>query len=219
MSLSLTTVKIAQAGVPTLRILDDKGDTIDSDVYGLEVIVWNSGDLSLGSSSDRVRKPLTITFTAPVRILGAVVQDSRNIDISDIQLPVDSEHQSVSVVWRQFDPTDAIKLFITYTGSHQSPIEYSGRIIGSHLIIVSEYKETAPDASGLNKIYRGFIYDWENKRIKAILTVLAFSLQFVALIVMVITRSRTAWAPVLMVFAIICMVFSTTSFLSPKIPF
>jgi hypothetical protein len=221
---SFKTVKIAQAGVPVLRILDDKGDAISVDVYGLEVIVWNTGDLSLGTSSDRIRKPLVISIKGASKILGAVVQDARNVDVSDIAATVDVEQKIVSINWRQFDPSDAIKVFIIYSGQTQSPIDYSARFIGAHLTSASEYKETDPETTGLSKFYYGTMYDWENRKLKLILSVSAVLLQLTALGIMFFTfrtktKTRSAWIPALMIISMMCMLLSSTSVLSPKIPF
>src|SRR3954447_10485288 len=77
-SLKYKTVKIVQAGAPIIKILDSENQQIISNVFGLETIIWNSGDLALGRSSDRIRRPLSIILDADVGILGAVVQDTKN---------------------------------------------------------------------------------------------------------------------------------------------
>lgn len=219
-SLSFKTVKIAQAGVPVLKIFDDKGQIITTDVYGLEAVIWNSGDISIGSSSDRVRKPATITLTGSVRILGAVVQDSRNISAADVRLTIDPAEKNVSVHWQQFDPTDAVKIFVIYTGLNQSPIEYSARIIGTHVLSVSEYKETAPNATMLAKLYHGTVYDWENRKLNLILICLILLLQVcIIALVFVLKNRKTVWIPGLMIFSMILMLVQGTSVLAPKIPF
>jgi hypothetical protein len=220
-SMSFKTVKIAQAGIPILKILDDKGENITADVYGLEAVIWNTGDISLGDSSDRVRKPLTIALSGPVRILGAVVQDTRNVSTADVRAVVHADQKSLSINWRQFDPADAIKVFIIYTGQTQSGIEYSARVVGAHLINISEYKETAPDVVGLSKFYYGTMYDWENHKLKLMLNLIAILLQFVIMGLILAGRKTrsTVWVPVLMAFSVIVTLVSIAPFLIPKGPF
>jgi hypothetical protein len=220
-SLSFKTVKIAQAGIPILKILDDKGESITADVYGLEAVIWNTGDISLGASSDRVRRPLTIALTGPVRILGAVVQETRNVSAADIGVMVDTGQKSVNINWRQFDPADAMKVFIIYTGQIQSPIEYSARVVGGYLLNTSEYKETAPNVVGLSKFYYGTVYDWENHKLKLMLTLSAVLIQLVT-VGLVIARRKlltSVWLPGLMLFSAVLTIISSTPFFAPKVPF
>jgi hypothetical protein len=220
-SLSFKTVKIAQAGIPILKILDDKGESITADVYGLEAVIWNSGDISLGESSDRIRKPLTIALSGPVRILGAVVQDTRNVSAADIHAVVHANEKGLTISWRQFDPADALKVFVIYTGQSQSAIEYSARIVGGHLINISEYKETSPDVVGLSKFYYGTMYDWENHKLKLMLSLFAILLQFTIMGLVIARRKMrmSGWVLVLMAFSVVLTFLASAPFLLPKAPF
>jgi hypothetical protein len=85
-TLKFTTVKIAEANLPGIKILDNSNNQITGNIFGTEVVLWNTGDLTLGEKSDRIRKPITITFSGVSRIIDSVVQDTRNVDPTTISI-------------------------------------------------------------------------------------------------------------------------------------
>jgi hypothetical protein len=226
-SLSFKSVKIAQSGIPVVKMFDDKGQAIEADVYGLEIIIWNTGDLSLGELSDRVRKPLTISFKAPVKMLGAVVQDTQNINTQDVRVETDADQRNIRVLWHQFDPTDAIKIFAIYSGQNQSAVESTARIIGTHLANVSDYKETAaPEEPGIGKFYYRTLFEWENHKLRLTVLLLSVLFQLLALGTLILSSFRRGgleaaakWITGLMAFSGVLTVLSSTSLFAPKIPF
>jgi hypothetical protein len=141
-TLKFNTVKIAQAGVPNIRILDNKNNPIMGNVFGCEIVVWNTGNLSLGQKADRIRQPLTVVFTGDVNIIDATIQDTKNVPFHAITL--DRQKSQLTIGWSQFDPGDAIKVFAIYASAAQSPITYEGRFLQTKLNDMSEFKEEQP---------------------------------------------------------------------------
>ena len=177
-SVQFKTVKIAQSGVPILKFFDDKNQEITTNVFGLEAIIWNSGDIALGSFSDRVRQPLTLSLPQSTKILGAVVQETKNVVPSDINLQDNSDQKTVVVQWRQFDPSDAIKIFTIYTGTSESDIGYIARIIGARITNTSGFKETYPATSALSYFYDRLIFNLTSSGLRGILLSLAIDKPF-----------------------------------------
>lgn len=151
-TLKFTTVKIAQADVPGIKILDDSNNEIRGNVFGTEIVLWNTGELSLGEKSDRIRKPIVVTFSGDVKIVNAVVQGTRNVEPDSVSL--DKTSNEVTVNWKQFDPGDAVKVFVIYEAKEQAKISFLGRYINTKLSDISEFKEEYPGESGLSSMPR-----------------------------------------------------------------
>jgi len=49
--LKFTTVKIVQAGVPGIKIFDNENHPVTSNIFGTEVLIWNTGDPVIGDES------------------------------------------------------------------------------------------------------------------------------------------------------------------------
>jgi hypothetical protein len=158
-TLKFTTVKIAEANLPGIKILDNSNNQITGNIFGTEVVLWNTGDLTLGEKSDRIRKPITITFSGVSRIIDSVVQDTKNVDPTTIS--IEKSQNDVTIKWTQFDPGDAIKVFVIYTGQQQAAFEYEGRFVSTRLADISEFKEEYPSEHGLTAIWDFIKYDFK----------------------------------------------------------
>jgi len=160
-TLKFNTVKIAEAGVPGIKILDKQNNPITGNVFGCELVIWNTGNLSLGEKEDRTRQPLTVTFTGRgINILDATVQDTKNVAAGAIKL--DRHDRQITVGWSQFDPGDAIKIFVIYARAAQSPITYSGRFLLTKFTDASSFEEEQPGLAGFARVRAGLRYDLEN---------------------------------------------------------
>jgi hypothetical protein len=146
-ALKFNTVKIAEAGVPGIKISDKQNNPITGNVFGCEIIIWNSGNLSLGEKADRIREPLTIAFTGSVKIIDATVQDTKYVPADAIKL--ERHENQITVAWSQFDQGDAIKIFVVYASAAQSSITYRGRFLQTKITDLSEFNEEQPNSSGI----------------------------------------------------------------------
>jgi hypothetical protein len=119
-------IAIVDAGHSTgLRVTDISGRPITDNAYALEVAIWNSGDLTLGQNSDRVRAPLSIRLPDTAEILGASIQRS---NIVGPALRATQTNRLVKIDWADFDPGDGLKLLSAYTSSQTAAIRGGGQI-------------------------------------------------------------------------------------------
>jgi hypothetical protein len=194
-ALDFKTVKIVQSGMPILKIFDDQNQPIASDVFGLEVTVWNDGDFPLGEKSIRVRRPLTITLDPTVRILGAQLQATgKSATQTEMGINPNVSKESIQITWREFDPGDAFKILILYTAKTQSVVSTSGRIIDTKFQIMSDQKEIDPSVSnisfsisGASREYSKFVFNLKYHFVKTILTAIAIMSLIAATLLMVVT--------------------------------
>jgi hypothetical protein len=157
-SLKFNTVKIFQVGVPSIKIFDRDNNQIVSNVFGCEIIIWNTGNLTLGDKSDRVREPLTVTLSSEAKIIDLVIQDTKNVTANAIKL--DRHENRIAVIWSQFDPGDAIKIFVIYASASQSPINYRGRSLQTRFLDVSAFEQEYPVRSAFFSVAQ---YNLERK--------------------------------------------------------
>jgi len=191
-TLRFSTVRIVQAGVPSIKILDKNNNPITSNVYGCEITVWNTGSLTLGAQSDRAREPLTIAFTSnDLKIVDVVVQDTKNVSRDAIKL--DRSESRISVIWSQFDPGDAIKIFVIYTSNAQSPIEYRGRFLRTRFKDLSGIDQEYPEHQGIMAVIK---FDFDRKPYISGLLLLSLIVFPIMLILALIPAfRRQTWSP------------------------
>jgi hypothetical protein len=151
-------VKIVERSLPKLRILDEAGVQITGNIYGIELIVWNSGNISLGEKSDRVRRNLSLKFSSPVRIISAEIQDSKNSSVKELGARLETVDNSVQVVWSIFDQEDALKIFIIYSAENEIPYDYDARIVGTSIANYSRFQDVHSGSSVWNGYY-SFLFD------------------------------------------------------------
>jgi hypothetical protein len=178
-TLKFTTVKIAQANLPGIKILDNSNNQITGNIFGTEIVLWNTGDLTLGEKSDRIRKPITITFSSAARIIDGVVQDTKNVDSNTVS--IEKSQNEVTIKWTQLDPGDAIKVFVIYTGQQQAALEYDGRFVSTRLADVSEFKEEYPSEQGLAAFWGVLKYNLKFRFWRTVGLLVGIISQFVAI--------------------------------------
>jgi hypothetical protein len=145
-SLHFNTVRIAAALSPSIRVVDQTSNKeIRGDVFGCEIILWNSGNLPLGEKSDRKREPITIIFSEDARLIDATVQETKNVSASGIK--IERYDHRISVSWLEFDPGDAVKIFVVYESDGRSPIEYRGRFVQTEIKNVVNFRERVTSPS------------------------------------------------------------------------
>jgi hypothetical protein len=188
-TLKFNTVKIAEARVPSIRILDRDNNLITNNVFGCEIIIWNTGHIALGEKSDRVREPLTIALSNNVKIVDAAVQDTRNVAADSIKL--ERQENRISVIWTQFDPGDAIKIFVIYASDTQSPIEYRGRFVETRFNDLSQFKEEHPGSA----VFAAVKYNFERRPYTITSLLLILLIQFTLLFLIFFPAfRRQRWA-------------------------
>jgi hypothetical protein len=67
LSYSFDTQKVFDpANLSGFTLVNSEKEPVDKPVYATELVIWNSGDLSLSENSDRIRDPLKINFAGTI---------------------------------------------------------------------------------------------------------------------------------------------------------
>lgn len=196
-ALFFKTVKIAQAGMPIIKIYDDQNRPITSDVYGLEIVVWNNGNFPLGEKSDRVRRPLVIRLDPDANVLGSQIQATgatateREMRVTPTIVP-----HGVELGWAEFDPGDAFKLLIIYTSKDQSNISFTSRFIDTTIQNLSVENEVnpAPDKfrfslTWIGREYSRLQFNLENHLVSTLSAFFGFLLVIAPAFIMMASRN------------------------------
>jgi hypothetical protein len=145
-----------------LSVNDRDGNKIRSNVYALDLLFWNSGDISLDSATDRVRKPIKITLTpSTANIVDAQVQKTNNY------LDRDSLHISrvipsvLEVTWKQFEPGDAFRMLIVYASDNAASFDVDGYIVRTKLVDWTNYEGL--DAPTSKNIFGQLGFDYNHR--------------------------------------------------------
>lgn len=187
-ALKFNTVKIAEAGVPGIKMSDKQNNPITGNVFGCEIIIWNSGNLSLGEKADRIREPLTIAFIGSVKMIDATVQDTKYVPADAIKL--ERNENQITIAWSQFDQGDAIKIFVVYAGASQSPITYRGRFLQTKITDLSEFSEEQPNSSGISGYLEMMKYNIKYHLYSAMMQVLMLVAMFICIIMITFRNLR-----------------------------
>lgn len=110
-------------------VIDNAGQHVGENVYATNVTVWNSGDLPV--EPQNIRSPLTISVTAPVRVLDAKLARTTSNNISEFK--VDNAQLGIGsfqVTWKYFDPREGFRLRLIYASKDVRPINLEGTIFG-----------------------------------------------------------------------------------------
>jgi hypothetical protein len=207
-TLKFNTVKIAEAGIPSIKIFDKQNNPITGNVFGCEIVIWNTGNLSLGEKADRIREPLTIAFTDGVKMIDSTVQDTKNVPSDAIKL--DHHENQITVGWSQFDPNDAIKIFVIYASTAQSSITYRGRFLQTKITDVSEFQEEQPVLSGFARFRAALKYDFQNHPNNLMLIIFMIVAFFFCVFMTIFRKLRESkWAVPIGIFVFTIFIINT----------
>jgi len=120
---------------------------VDKRVYATELVIWNSGDLSLSEGSDRVREPLQIKIansTIYYHIVGAHnLVDEANYSIDD-----SSDKSSITIHWKYFDPGQGLRITILHSEVGEPSISLTGRFFETSLSAEKTSPKSLPGDDG-----------------------------------------------------------------------
>jgi hypothetical protein len=114
------------------KLLSPGGSTVEQSVFASELVLWNSGDLSVSAGSDRIREPIklelldgTINYfnVGPVNL---VKLDNYNITILDDQ-------KSAVISWKFFDPGQGIRITFVHSGGDGTAPVVTGKFFETAL--------------------------------------------------------------------------------------
>lgn len=100
---------------------------IQSDVFLLTGVIWNSGDLPIDSKD--VRKMMELNLKGANKILDFKIAKQIDPEVADFALTQKS-FRTIRLTWKYFDPGYALKFQIIYTGDENAQFDLEGKILG-----------------------------------------------------------------------------------------
>jgi hypothetical protein len=118
--------------------------SVEKPVYATDVVIWNSGDLSLSDNSDRVREPLKINLNGVIYYY--IVSRINLVDPTNYRIELSQDRSAVTITWKFFDPNQGIRLTLLHSDDGEPKVELSGRFFDASLHRESERKPIRNDA-------------------------------------------------------------------------
>ena len=126
----------------SLIVTKRDGQKIKGSIYAIDIVFWNSGNLSVGKTSDRLREPLNLELSPESgEIISSSVQKA-NFDEHILKLRQSYPFQEI-FDWDQFDPGDAFRVSILFEGTDETTFRIAGKIVGVSLTNLSPPKANA----------------------------------------------------------------------------
>lgn len=102
------------------RLETSEGTRITHPVYASELVIWNSGDLSLGVASDRIRKPVNLQLGGNGVFQYFLVSRTTPGVNSAFEITLSDDRVSAEVKWKFFDPGQGIRVTFIHSGGDSS---------------------------------------------------------------------------------------------------
>jgi hypothetical protein len=153
LSYSILTQKIFDPNnLRGFKLLSPDGSVVNQQVFASEVVLWNSGDLSLSAASDRIRDPVTIALSNG--LINYFVIGSLNFVNSDnYTIALSNDQKSANIRWTFFDPGQGIRLTFVHSGvSEINDLTVTGKFFEATLV-----SRTVGKTPGFEKI-RSFMF-------------------------------------------------------------
>jgi hypothetical protein len=133
------------ANLSGFTLIDAASEPIKQPVFATDLVIWNSGDLSLSENSDRVREPIKVSIDDGV-IHYFILSRVNVVAADNYRVLIASDKKSLSISWRYFDPPQGIRLTIVHSNSASPKVTVFGRFFETSLLDRSEpaRKTTSP---------------------------------------------------------------------------
>jgi hypothetical protein len=123
----------SHSSTPTLRLSDDSGAPITTDVFLVTFTIWNSGSEPIEPGD--IRKPLVISVRKPSRIFDAAVVAEKEPAVSQIKTAFDPSvasmpSRTVALSWNHLDPKHGAKVQIILAAPEPPQFEVDCGILG-----------------------------------------------------------------------------------------
>jgi hypothetical protein len=96
-------------------------------VYATELVIWNSGDFSLGEGSDRIREPLQIRLNGVAYYF--LLGKTNLVDASNYQIAMLEDRSGVTIRWHFLDPGQGFRLTLLHSDATDPNVTLSGRFL------------------------------------------------------------------------------------------
>jgi hypothetical protein len=182
----------------SLTVLDQSGNKIKGNVYAIDIVFWNSGNLSTGKTSDRLREPINLEISPEgASIIDKTIQKV-NFNAHLLKIVQNNPFQ-VNFDWDQFDPGDAFRALIIFEGTEETTFKIGGKVVGVSLRDLSSPSSTKLE---LRINYDYILYGYNHNNTFRMLLLFSFFAFFVFPIILVIVSGLISivfprlWKPI-----------------------
>jgi hypothetical protein len=128
------------------KLYDSSGKQITSAVYATNLVIWNSGNLSLSERSDRIREPIKVTLDGAIQYF--IINKVNLVEPENFDVKIAPDNKSITLKWKFFDPSQAIRLTIVHSESSTPFLSLSGRFFQTSIKKIDNEKPK-PDFAGV----------------------------------------------------------------------
>lgn len=137
-----------QQTLPEFRLVTKDGVAIGGTVYATELIIWNSGDLSLSKNSDRIREDVKFTISGPGEIHYFILGNVNVVTADNYQIHISEDRKTLNLKWQFFDPGQGLRITIVHTGEERTITNLMARFFEAALVQVKIKQEEIRGAAG-----------------------------------------------------------------------
>jgi hypothetical protein len=113
------------SNLSNFTLIDANKSPVNGPVYATNIVIWNSGDISLGAQSDRIREPLKITINGAIQYF--IVDRINLVDQTNFQINISADKSSLLVSWKFFDPSQGIRITLLHLDHGDPALTVTGR--------------------------------------------------------------------------------------------
>lgn len=126
---------------PSLKLIDRDSNIIKNDVYLIEFVIWNRGNLKIDPID--VRDSIKIKIKNSIKIIDYnIVQTNSNYSNFSLNYSTtDTIKNTLTLHWLYFDPDNAFKIKVVYIGDSKPEIEILGSILSVNSIKIVDYEK------------------------------------------------------------------------------
>lgn len=127
---STVSVVDGDATSDALLVTDSLGRPVTSDVYAVEIIAWNSGNVPI--DPDVIRRAPVFRLPNADRVLRFAVLDQVDIGVQDARVEVIPD--GYQLVWSHMDPGHGVRMVVVYAGE-RSEVKVDASIVSLQLAV------------------------------------------------------------------------------------
>jgi hypothetical protein len=98
-------------------LVTPENSRVQTPVYASEIVIWNSGRLSLSHDDNRVREPIRIVAPKEASIYYFIINKTNVVPLDNYKLDLSPDKSSAVLEWKYFDPGQAISIAVVHSGT------------------------------------------------------------------------------------------------------
>jgi hypothetical protein len=114
------------------KLLSPDGISVNESVFATELVLWNSGDLSVSQGSDRIRDPIKLALQTGI-INYFVVGEANLVKSDNYSITISNDQKSAVISWRFFDPGQGIRITFVHSGGDGTDLAVTGKFFETNL--------------------------------------------------------------------------------------